>query len=62
MGCLLVCDAPNCIKSTPAVVRQHKPAAPEGWWLQVTHDQRLIVGCCDSHFVQAADRYKAADG
>lgn len=54
MGALLVCDAPDCFHTMPAVVIQGRPAAPKGWWMQIGKNERLIVACCDKHLELAA--------
>jgi hypothetical protein len=62
MSVTLTCDAPDCSRTTPAVVSLNRCAAPEGWWMQVTRfsgentsreqvsQSRLIVACCGEHF------------
>lgn len=51
MSVLLCCDAPDCFKTTPAIARAGRPAAPDGWWIQATTDNAFIVACCDEHLV-----------
>jgi len=51
---LLSCDAPNCVKNTPPIVKNGRLSAPDGWWLQPNDKGVFVVGCCDNHFVMAA--------
>jgi len=53
MSVTLTCDAPNCSLIVPAIVLVGRPAAPNGWMLQCTSEGRIVVGCCDEHFIQA---------
>ena len=49
MSVLLICDAPGCMKTTPAVVKLNRAAAPDGWRMQATATGILVVACCDDH-------------
>jgi hypothetical protein len=54
MSVLLICDVPGCPQTTPAVIKQNKPAAPDGWWMQIASGNRIVVACCDNHLTLAA--------
>jgi hypothetical protein len=58
MSVLLICDAPNCVMTIPAVVRLGRAAAPDNWWMQANASGRLIVACCEKH-VAPAMKYAA---
>lgn len=53
MSALLICDAPNCALTTPAVARLGRPGVPDGWWMQANSAGRLVVACCEKHVAGA---------
>lgn len=56
MSVLLVCDCPGCFSTTPAVSRGNVVSKPEGWWLQVLVDGRIVCACSTEHFNLALKR------
>ena len=56
MSIRLICDAPNCMETTLAVVKLNRPAAPDGWWMQTATKDRIVVACCEQHFNDAVKR------
>lgn len=53
MGVLLICDAPECFVTTPAVIKLGRVAQPDKWWMQPATSGRIVVGCCEDHFSAA---------
>lgn len=49
MSVLLICDAPGCFNTTPAVSRTNRVSKPDGWWLQCLDDGRIVCACSDQH-------------
>lgn len=53
MSASLACDAPDCVRTIPAMVVSNRIVAPEGWWLLTTGDGKLIAACCSDHLNRA---------
>lgn len=48
MPALIICDAPGCEASAPAVVRSGRLGYPSGWYVPMGED-RIVVACCAEH-------------
>ncbi len=55
MTVMLLCDAPDCDKSVPAIPRMGQVTCPSGWWLNVG-PARIVVACCTDHLNVATER------